>query len=142
MCVYIHVCAYLIDVLQHPLQLGRLHHDSSSAGAGSGLLQEPPRSLVLSTFTFKFNGRQPYLLAVRVGLECERQNGTSGRHITLQFTIHCVHRNVVHVHVHVYMYTYIHIYIHCITAYTLVHNYIHTCTYYTCVYTCTCMCTR
>lgn len=72
------------NILEHPLQLGRLHHDSSSAGTCSGLLQQSPGSLVLSVLTLQFNSCQPDVLAVGVGLESQGQNGPGSRNVSLR----------------------------------------------------------
>ncbi len=84
-----------IDVLEHPLQLGWLHHDPSSPRAGTCLLQQPPRSLVLSILTLELHGSQPDLLTVGIGLKGKGQNGTSCRYISLSYEI-CVHRHIWH----------------------------------------------
>ena len=73
----------LVDVVQDPLQFGRLHHHTSRARTSPRLLQQPASSLKLSTFTFKFDGGQPDLLAVRVGLECQCQDGAGSWNVTL-----------------------------------------------------------
>jgi len=64
-----HSHTHLIDIVQDPLQFGRLHPHSSSPCAPPSLLQQPPCPLIFSILTLQLHSSQPDLLTVWVGLE-------------------------------------------------------------------------
>ena len=50
----------------------------------TGLVQQSPGALKLVIFALQFDGSQPDLLAVGVGLESQRQDAASSWHVTLE----------------------------------------------------------